>query len=223
MKGKMFLRTGVVIVMVAALVGLAIAAAAQDKAADNMQILREKIKADKKLLVASNMELTESEAKGFWPVYEGYQKELTGINQRIAKLIESYAADYRAKSLTNEKAKKLVEELIAVEKAEAAMKVNYAPQTGQSIAPSESGALPANRKQDPGPNKVRTCGGGAARPIARAGIFSNSFALTGEGQGEGREKGKFLDFPILDHPHPNPPPSEGEGNPILKNRGMEIR
>jgi hypothetical protein len=41
-------------------------------AQDNMQILRDKIKADKKLLVAANMELTESEAKGFWPVYEEY-------------------------------------------------------------------------------------------------------------------------------------------------------
>jgi hypothetical protein len=48
----------------------------QDKPADNMQILREKIKADKKLLVASNMELTESEAKNFWPIYEDYQKDL---------------------------------------------------------------------------------------------------------------------------------------------------
>jgi hypothetical protein len=35
----------------------------QDKAADNMQILRDKIKADKKLLVAANMELTDAEAK----------------------------------------------------------------------------------------------------------------------------------------------------------------
>ena len=78
MKGKMCLRAGMVILMVAALVGLVIPAVAQDKAADNMQILREKIKADKKLVVAGNMELTESEAKGFWPVYEEYQKELTG-------------------------------------------------------------------------------------------------------------------------------------------------
>ena len=136
MKGKMCLRAGMVIVMVAALVGLAIAAAAQDKAADNMQILREKIKADKKLLVASNMELTESEAKGFWPVYEGYQKELTGINQRIAKLIESYAADYRANTLTDEKAKKLINELVAIEKAEAGLKTSYVPKLSK-VLPSK--------------------------------------------------------------------------------------
>jgi hypothetical protein len=137
MKGKMCLRAGMVIVMVAALVGLAIAAAAQDKAADNMQILREKIKADKKLLVAGNMELTESEAKGFWPVYEGYQKDLAGINQRIAKLIESYAADYRANTLTDEKAKKLIDELVAIEQAEAGLKTSYVPKLSKVLPPKK--------------------------------------------------------------------------------------
>jgi hypothetical protein len=57
----------------------------QDNQADNMQILLDKIRADKKLLVAANMELTELEAKGFWPVYEDYQRDLTAINQRMAK------------------------------------------------------------------------------------------------------------------------------------------
>ena len=98
-----------------------------------MQILRDKIKADKKLLVATNMELTDAEAKGFWPVYEAYQKDLTAINQRIGKLIESYAADYRAKTLTDEKAKKLVEEMVAIEQAEAGMKTTYAPKLGKVL------------------------------------------------------------------------------------------
>ena len=41
-----------------------------------MQVLREKLKADKKLVVAANMDLKEAEAKGFWPIYDEYQKEL---------------------------------------------------------------------------------------------------------------------------------------------------
>jgi hypothetical protein len=98
-----------------------------------MQILMEKVKADKKLLVANNMGLTESEAKGFWPVYEEYQKDLMAINQRIIKMIESYAADYRAKSLTDEKAKKLVEEMVAIEQAEAGMKKAYVPKLGKVL------------------------------------------------------------------------------------------
>ena len=99
----------------------------QDKPADNMQILREKVKADKKLLVAANMELTESEAKGFWPVYEQYQKDLVAINQRIIKLVESYAADYRANTLTDEKAKKLTDEFVAIELAESNLKTSSVP------------------------------------------------------------------------------------------------
>ena len=133
MKRKMCLGTGMVMVMVAILVGLGIPAAAQDKPADNMQILREKVKADKKLLVAANMELTESEAKGFWPVYEEYQKDLVAINQRIGKLIESYAADYRTNTLTDEKAKKLIDELVAIEQAEAGLKTSYVPKLSKVL------------------------------------------------------------------------------------------
>jgi len=137
MKGKMCLRTGIVMVMVAALVGLAIPAAAQQKPADDMQIMMEKVKADKKLLVATNMGLTESEAKGFWPVYEEYQKDLAAINQRIVKLIESYAADYRANTLTDEKAKKLIDELVAIEQAEAGLKTSYVPKLSKVLPPKK--------------------------------------------------------------------------------------
>ncbi len=99
----------------------------QGKLVDDMQILLEKIKADKKLLVATNMELAESEAKGFWPVYEQYQKDLAAINRRILNLIESYAADYRESTLTDEKAKKLIDELVAIEQAEAGLKTSFVP------------------------------------------------------------------------------------------------
>jgi hypothetical protein len=106
---------------------------AQDKPADNMQILRDKIRADKKLVVATNMELTESEAKGFWPVYDQYQKDLQKINKRIANVLETYAADFRGKSLTDEKAKKLIEEAVAIEQAEANLKSTYAPKLSKTL------------------------------------------------------------------------------------------
>jgi Skp family chaperone for outer membrane proteins len=95
---------------------------AQDKPSANMDILREKIRADKKLVVALNMELTESEEKGFWPIYEQYQKDLQKINQRLANLLESYADDVRRKSLSDDKARKLIDEATAVDQAEAGLK-----------------------------------------------------------------------------------------------------
>ena len=116
---------GIAVVLIA--FGFTAAAMAQDKPADNMQILRDKIKADKKLVVASNMELTESEAKAFWPIYGAYQKDLEKINRRIVNLLDSYAADARAKTLTDDKAKKLIDEALAIEQAEASLKTTYAP------------------------------------------------------------------------------------------------
>jgi hypothetical protein len=107
--------------------------AAQDKPADNMQILRDKIKADKKLLVATNMELTESEAKAFWPIYEEYQKDLQKINQRIAALLESYADDARKHSMTDDKAKKLIDEAVAIDQLEANLKSSYAPKLSKVL------------------------------------------------------------------------------------------
>ena len=90
-----------------------------DKPANNMEIIHEKLKADKKLIVAQYMELTESEAKRFWPVYDDYQKDLQKLNERLLNLLRSYAADYRNNSLSDEKAQTLLNEWIAIEQDEA--------------------------------------------------------------------------------------------------------
>jgi hypothetical protein len=99
--------------MVLAAMVAAAPAFAQDKAADNMQIVLEKVRADKKLLVAENMQLTEAEGKAFWPVYDRYQDELFLIRVRTAKLITDYAAAYD--KMTNDDARKLLDEYMTIE------------------------------------------------------------------------------------------------------------
>jgi hypothetical protein len=103
--------------------GFAQATAAADT---NMQILRDKVKADKKLLVAANMELTDAEAKGFWPVYEAYQKDLQALNGRMKNAILSYADAYNNKTLTDEKAKQLSDESLAIDEQELKIRKTYA-------------------------------------------------------------------------------------------------
>ena len=113
------------IVLFAVVALLALPAAAQT--ASDMQILAQKIKADKKLVVAANMRLTEAEAKGFWPVYEAYQKDLQGINQRLMGAIKNYADAYNKGPVSDEAAKKLINEAIAIEDAEVKLKRSYLP------------------------------------------------------------------------------------------------
>ena len=104
---------------------LAPALSAQEQAASNMDILRDKIKADKKLLIAENLGLTESEAPKFWPVYEEYQKELATINEKLGRTVEAYANEYNAMTLTDEKAKALMNEALAVDEAELMLRRTY--------------------------------------------------------------------------------------------------
>ena len=84
-----------------------------------------KIKADKKLLIAENLGLTESEAPKFWPVYEEYQKELATINEKLGRTVLAYANEYNAMTLTDEKAKALMNEALAVDEAELMLRRKY--------------------------------------------------------------------------------------------------
>jgi hypothetical protein len=119
--------------LMAVLVAFTSPALTQEKPADTMELLRQKLKADKKLVVGANMDLTESEAQRFWPVYEDYQRDLQKLNQRIIALIERYAADYRNQSLTDEKAKPLIDEAVSIEQAEAKLKRAYVPKLSKVL------------------------------------------------------------------------------------------
>ena len=117
---------------VAFMLVLPVVSAAQT--ASDMEILRQKLQADKKLVVATAMELTEAEAKGFWPVYDAFQADLGKINTQLGQVIKAYAAAYRADTLTNEKAQELIGDVLKIEQAEVDLKKAYAPKLGAVVS-----------------------------------------------------------------------------------------
>ena len=100
-------------------------AAAQDQPANNMDLVKQKVRTDKKLFIAENMELTEQQAAAFWPVYESYQVELEKNFDRMANLIELYAENYE--NLTDEMAKKIVTEWFAIDEKELKLRKTFLP------------------------------------------------------------------------------------------------
>ena len=104
-----------------------------EKPANNLENVHEKLKAEKKSIVTKYMELTDAEAKNFWPVYEDYQKDLQKINERLQAMLQSYAADYRNKSLTDEKAKKLLDQWIAIEQDEVKQRKAFVPKIVKAL------------------------------------------------------------------------------------------
>lgn len=90
---------------------------------DQMEVTREAAKANKKLIVSDNMNLTEEEAVNFWSVYDEYQQALRGVNERIGKAIKEYAENYN--SLSDEKAKSLLDETMSIEEDRLKLQRSY--------------------------------------------------------------------------------------------------
>lgn len=112
---------------------LAVPAFAEPVSDTNMEILKEKLKADKKLLIASNMELTDAEAKQFWPMYDDYQKDLEGINKQLVQTIKEYSDAFNKGTISNDTAKKLLNEALTVEEQEVKLKRASAEKLGKVL------------------------------------------------------------------------------------------
>ncbi len=122
MNGKS--RNGLIgIVLTIALIGFVGVALAQDKPANNMDIVKEKIRTDKKLFIAENMRLTEAEAKTFWPVYETYQADLGKLRDREIKLIEEFAANYE--TMSDDVAKNLLDDALSIDSDHQKLRQSY--------------------------------------------------------------------------------------------------
>jgi hypothetical protein len=79
----------------------------------NPEILVNTIRANRKAMVAVNLDLSDDEAAKFWPIYDRYQKEANALGDRLVGVIEDYAASFP--DLSNEKAMKLVEDYLSIE------------------------------------------------------------------------------------------------------------
>ncbi len=109
------------------------ATSSMDSWVQNIGTLHQAISSDKRLLVEHNMNLTDVEAKAFWPIYDTYQKELYQITKRLAKAIDTYALVYNKSTLSNETAKKLLDEALAIELAEVKLKQSYISKFGEVL------------------------------------------------------------------------------------------
>jgi hypothetical protein len=106
------------------LVVLAAAPAGAGEADDaSMEILRDTLRSNKKALVAVNLTLSDEEARAFWPVYDGYQAELTVVADRLLQVIDDYKRSFG--STTDDEARELVDSYLAVQRDRVALLDSY--------------------------------------------------------------------------------------------------
>jgi hypothetical protein len=95
-----------------------------DPAAEaDVSILLSAIRANRKALVAINLQLTDEESAKFWPVYDRYQKDINELGDRLVSLIGDYTASFS--DMTNDKAMKIVDDYLTIDAERVKVKRSY--------------------------------------------------------------------------------------------------
>jgi hypothetical protein len=86
-------------------------------------LLRQDVRSEKKQIIAANLELTDTEATRFWPVYDQYSAELTELGDQKYALIKEYAQGFG--KLTDEQALSLIKRSLALDEQLAQLRSKY--------------------------------------------------------------------------------------------------
>jgi hypothetical protein len=89
---------------------------AADNQTEKEKITRQAMQANKKAVVAHNMNLTPEQEKTFWPLYDEYQIEINKLNADREATIKKFAINFN--SMSDELADELLEDEIGLEKKE---------------------------------------------------------------------------------------------------------
>ena len=99
---------------------------AQNTVDQDVDLLRKDIRSQKKQIIAANLQLTDTEATKFWPLYDQYTAELVKINDAKYGVIKEYAATFKS-TLTDEHALALTRNLLSVDQQVAQLRLKYVP------------------------------------------------------------------------------------------------
>jgi DNA-directed RNA polymerase subunit F len=89
----------------------------------DLALTRASIQLRRQAIVTSVMDLAPKEAETFWPLYREYRMEMAKVGDRVSKLLVDYAGQYD--TLTDEQAKKIMNEWLSIEKAKMNVKGKY--------------------------------------------------------------------------------------------------
>jgi hypothetical protein len=91
----------------------------------DVKLLRQDLRSQKKQLIAANLTLTDAESTKFWPVYDQFSAEMTTIGDQKYALIKEYAQNYG--SLTDEQAQSMLNRSLALDEAATQLRMKYVP------------------------------------------------------------------------------------------------
>jgi hypothetical protein len=112
---------------------------AQQVSDQEIQLLRQNIRSQRKQIVAANMTLTENEATKFWPVYDRYVAEMIKLNDTRYGLIKEYAQQHE--TMTDAQANSFIKRWISADEAVSQLRLKWIPEFEKVISPKKTAAF----------------------------------------------------------------------------------
>jgi hypothetical protein len=107
---------------------------AQDNSIDSdIQLLRADLRNDKVKVMTDQMQLNDTEAKTFWPIYRDYDNDLSKLGDQKVALIKEYADNYD--HMTDSEVQSLAERSFALQKKRIDLRKEYFKRISKAVSP----------------------------------------------------------------------------------------
>jgi len=101
------------VTILALLVTVAVPIAAQEHSSTSIATKTIEFKKERRQLIANNLQLTDTEAKGFWPIYDRFEQDIAVMLNKRTHIIAEFGENYD--QMTDASAKKLLLDYITLE------------------------------------------------------------------------------------------------------------
>jgi hypothetical protein len=89
----------------------------------DLALTRASIQLRRQAIITSVMDLSPAESQTFWPLYREYRIAMAKVGDRVQQLLVDYSGQYD--TLTDDQAKKIMQEWLSIEKAKIDVKSKY--------------------------------------------------------------------------------------------------
>jgi hypothetical protein len=98
---------------------------------DEIELTRTKVQTERQQIVSDYMKLTDKEAERFWPIYRDYRNDISKVNDRLLRAVESFAKSYD--KMTDEQARTLLSEFQDIQARRVRTQTTYSPKFQRAV------------------------------------------------------------------------------------------
>jgi hypothetical protein len=112
------------------------AASNQSGTDTDIALLRSDVQAQKTEIIGKTMQLSDSDAKAFWPLYREYSTKQQALGDQRVSVIKDYANEYD--TLTDSQADGLMDRMLKFEKSRSDLRAQYYPKFKKAIGAKQA-------------------------------------------------------------------------------------